>query len=80
MRIEGSVLKYLCEYENMFDLIGFFIILIYNILIMFTSSKNHHTNFLCIGMLIANTRLLIHISVFNKPLRQMIMNIEHSII
>jgi len=31
-------------------------------------------------MLIANMRLMIHLSIFNESLRQMIMNIEQSII
>jgi len=71
MYIEGSPISYLKEYENWFDLSGFIIILIYCIISIGKdeNSTNHHTSFLCIGMLITNVRMMIHLSIFNESLR-----------
>jgi len=84
MIVEGNPYRYLIQVENFFDVLGFLIILFYCIIYLFdkeiATKTNYHANFLCFGMLIANLRLMIHLSIFNESLRQMIMSIEQSII
>ena len=73
MIVEGSPIRYLKQVENLFDFIGFLIILAYCIIYLFydeiANKTNHHANFLCFGMLITNLRLMIHLSIFNESLR-----------
>jgi len=71
---------YFSEPSNYFDLSGFVIILGVGIdKLCHPNDTNHHTNFLSMGMLSANLRMMLHMSLFFKNLRSLIHIIKQSV-